>query len=135
MLADVAQKYYLEGDYNCAETVLLAANEAYALGLDGTTCHRLVSAFGGGMGCGALCGALAGSMAVLGYMTAEGRAHATAGFKDLCAGFVSRFNEAMGSCDCEKLRPAYFSGEVRCLLTVRKACDVLEAQLRELGKA
>ena len=132
MLADVAERFYVDGDFNCAESVLLAANKAYGLGLDPDNCHRLVSAFGGGMGCGALCGALAGGVAVLGYMNVETRAHATEGFRDLCAGYVERFNTALGSCDCEKIKPRLFAPEKRCLQTVRLACDVLEKQLDEL---
>ena len=30
MLREKAEKYYLEGDYNCAEAILRAANDAYA---------------------------------------------------------------------------------------------------------
>ena len=48
MLADVAERYFLQGDFNCAESVLLAANEEYGFGLDPEHCHYLVSAFGGG---------------------------------------------------------------------------------------
>ena len=32
MLRETAAKYYLEGDYNCAESVLLAANDEYGFG-------------------------------------------------------------------------------------------------------
>lgn len=43
------RRYYLEKDYNCAETILRAANEEYHLGLNEDS-FRLVSGFGGGMG-------------------------------------------------------------------------------------
>ena len=135
MLADIAEKYYKEGDYNCAESVLLAANEAYQLGIDPDTCSRLMSAFGGGMGCGVVCGALAGSMAALGYMNVNGRAHATSGFKDLCAGYVLRFDAALGGRDCAKLKPMLFNKETKCLETVRRAADVLERRMDELRAA
>ena len=42
MLCDVAEKYYLGGDYNCAESVLLAANEVYGFGLDAENCVKPV---------------------------------------------------------------------------------------------
>ena len=42
------RRYYLEKDYNCAETILRAANEEYHLGLNEDS-FRLVSGFGGGM--------------------------------------------------------------------------------------
>ncbi len=63
MIRDFVETYYLEGDYNCAETLLLAANDAYALGLP-EGAHRLVSAFGAGMGCERACGAVCGAPAV-----------------------------------------------------------------------
>lgn len=129
MLADIAERYYLEGDYNCAESVLLAANEAYGLGLDPQVCYRLVSAFGGGMGCGVVCGALAGSMAALGQEAVTGRAHTTEGFKALCAGCVRDFTDTLGGRDCAQLKPKYFSRDTHCLTTVRMACDVLERQM------
>ncbi len=132
MLADIAQRYYQQGNYNCAESVLLAANEAYGLGLDPDSCFRLVSAFGGGMGCGMVCGALAGGMAALGQAVVTTRAHETEGFKALCAGYARAFNETLGGSDCAQLRPRYFRAEAKCLGTVRLACDVLEQQLDRL---
>ena len=129
MLAEIAQRYYQEGNYNCAESVLLAANEAYGLGLDPDSCFRLVSAFGGGMGCGVLCGALAGSMAALGEATVTGNAHTTAGFKALCAGCVRDFTDTLGGRDCAQIKPKYYTRETGCLNTVRLACDVLERRM------
>ena len=135
MLADVAEKYFLEGDFNCAESVLLAANDVYALGLDRENCHRLVSAFGGGMGCGLLCGAIAGAMAALGQAAVKGRAHVTEGFKELCAGMVSEMKAALGDVNCEVIKPQLFVEGRRCAETVRRAADVLEKQMEKLHAA
>lgn len=133
MLADAAEKYFLEGDYNCAESVLLAANEVYALGLDEQSCHRLVSAFGGGMGCGLLCGAIAGAMAALGQAAVDERAHVTEDFKALCADTAAKMEKALGGVNCEVIKPALFVEGRRCAETVRRAADVLEAQLDALA--
>ena len=135
MLADIAQKYYLEGDFNCAESVLLAANEAYGFGLDEQTCIRLLGAFGGGMGCGLVCGAVAGAMSAVGYAAIEQRAHATEGFKDLCAGTVKLLENRLTAIDCAKVKPVFFSEGTRCLGTVRAACDVLEKQMDAIRTA
>jgi len=135
MLRDTAAKYYLEGDYNCAESVLLAANEAYGFGLDEKSCHRLVSAFGGGMGCGLLCGAIAGAMAAIGQQAVTGRAHATQGFKDLCAGTAAELEKALGGVNCSVVKPALFREDARCLETVCRAADVLEKQMEKLRAA
>ena len=134
MLADVAEKYFLEGDFNCAESVLLAANDVYELGLDRENCHRLVSAFGGGMGCGLLCGAIAGAMAALGQVAVTERAHVTDGFKELCAGMAQEMKDALGNVNCEVIKPQLFVEGRRCAETVRRAADVLEKKL-ELLKA
>lgn len=135
MLADVAEKYFLEGDYNCAESVLLAANEVYELGLDPKNAHLLVSAFGGGMGCGKLCGAIAGGMAALGQAAVTGRAHVTDGFKELCADTAARMEESLGGVDCAVIKPALFVEGRRCAETVRRAADVLEKQMDQLRAA
>lgn len=132
MLCEVAEKYYLGGDYNCAESVLLAANEAYGFGLDAETSLKLVSAFGGGMGCGKLCGAVAGSMAALGFAAVTGRAHATEGFKDLCAETAAKLEAALGSTECAQVKPAFFCEETRCLGAVKAACAVIEKRLGTL---
>jgi len=135
MLADIAERYFLEGDYNCAESVLLAANEAYGLGLDKENCHLLVSAFGGGMGCGLLCGAIAGAMAALGQEAVTGRAHVTEGFKELCADTAAKLEEALGGVNCSVIKPALFVEGRRCAETVRRAADVLEKQMEQLRAA
>ena len=132
MLADVAERYFLQEDFNCAESVLLAANEVYELGLDKDNCHRLVSAFGGGMGCGLLCGAIAGAMAALGQVAVTERAHVTEGFKDLCADTAAKMEEALGSVNCSVIKPEFFVEGRRCAETVRRAADVLEAQMAKL---
>ncbi|MBQ2990209.1 MAG: C-GCAxxG-C-C family protein [Clostridia bacterium] len=134
MLADIAQRYFLEEDYNCAESMLLAANEYYALGLDSRRCHLLVSAFGGGMGCGSVCGALAGAMAALGQMTVADRAHKAENFKAVCAGYVARFEAALGSQRCDEIKPALFQEGLRCARAVYLAAQELEAYMQELGK-
>jgi C_GCAxxG_C_C family probable redox protein len=132
MLADVAERFYVDGDFNCAESVLLAANKAYGLGLDPDNCHRLVSAFGGGMGCGLLCGAIAGAMAALGQEAVNTRAHVTEGFKELCAGMAAEMEAALGGVNCSVIKPALFVEGRRCAETVRRAADVLEEQMERL---
>ena len=67
MLKDTVMKYYLEQDYNCAESIIRGANEYYGLGLD----EKALLAFGGfGAGCyaGRLCGACAGGIAAVSSM-------------------------------------------------------------------
>jgi C_GCAxxG_C_C family probable redox protein len=134
MLKDKAYKYFIETDHNCAESALLAINEEYGLDLRPDDFH-LVSAFGGGMGCGKLCGVLAGCMAACGKMNVTDRAHATAGFGDLCAALYQAFETRLGSTVCAELKPMYRNDTVRCLKTVELGLEVFEEFAKEKGFA
>lgn len=128
MIRDYVERYFLQENCNCAESVLLAANEALGLGLTEEDC-KLVSAFGGGMGCGSSCGALCGAMAILGKVRVKDRAHTTEGFKDDCAALAAAFEKALGAMDCKTLKERHYKEDVRCLQTVMLAADVLEQHL------
>lgn len=127
-------EYYIEKDYNCAETVLRAANEEYCLGLDENAC-RLVGGFGGGMGCGSSCGALCSGIAVLSQLLIGERAHTTDGFKEKCAEFCQQFTRRLGSTECSVLKEKYTEGTNRCLRTIEMAYGLLEEFLVAEGKA
>lgn len=124
------QKYFLEGDFNCAEATLRILNEAYDLHIPEESFH-LVSAFGGGCGCGMLCGALAGSLAALGAIKVEERAHVTPGFKETCAAFCSRFASELGATNCADLRPRYFQEDVRCAQLLEKTVACFDRFIQE----
>ena len=132
MIKSKAYEYFITQDHNCAETALLAIRDAYGLDI-GPEEMKLVSAFGGGMGCGKLCGVLAGSMAALGRLAVNGRAHATENFGPLCAGLCEAFKAGLGSTECAELKPMYRNDEVRCLKTVELGMDVFEAYAKENG--
>lgn len=128
MIRDYVRKYYLAQERNCAEAIFLAANEALQLGLTEEDA-KLVSAFGGGMGCGSTCGALAGAMAVLGKVRVQGSAHETEGFKESCAAMIETFEARLGGTFCSDLKPRYHTEEERCVQTVLLAAEVLESHL------
>ena len=130
MLRERAEKYYLEGDYNCAEAILRAANDACALGLR-EDALRLAGGFGGGMGRGEACGALCGAMAVISAVLIETRAHATPGVKQKCADYVARFEGRLGGIDCRDLKPKYARDGRRCADAVALGAELLEEFLRE----
>ena len=126
------RRYYLEKDYNCAETILRAANEEYLLGLNEDS-FRLVSGFGGGMGCGGTCGALSSAMAVISMFLVEERAHATEGFKEKCANFCQTFERELGSTKCSVLKEKYTQEDSRCYKTVEISYRLLENFLAAEG--
>ena len=128
MLKQLAEKYYIDEKYNCAESLLMAANEYYHLGLSSKDA-ALVSGFGAGMGCGDTCGALCGALAAYGKLCVEGKAHQTPGFSKNCGDLVLKFKDQLGSTLCAELTPLYKTEKNRCLAAVLKAADVLEAHI------
>ena len=125
-LGDFAKKYYVEESLNCAVSVLLGASDRYSLGLTKADA-KLVTAFGGGMGCGDLCGCLAGAMAALGkIMLAEDVMHGPE-FKEQCAAFVAEFKAKWGTTMCETIKAENASETNRCGDVVKASGDMLEA--------
>ena len=132
MTKDRVYDYFIQQDHNCAESLLLAANDEYHLNLTREE-MKLLSAFGGGMGCGKACGALCGCMAVLGRIKVQQRAHEDKQFGSLCAALCQQFVDVLGDSECEVLKPLYRNDQVRCLKTVELAADVLDQFLAEHG--
>ena len=125
------RELFLDGDYNCAETVLLWANERYGLHVAPEDV-RLVSGFGGGLGCGENCGALLGAVAALSKVLVKDRAHTTPGFKEACAQLVDRFRRDLGSIQCAELKEKYRRPDVRCLYVVERAAAILDEYMHAL---
>lgn len=135
MLKDKANYYYIDKGMNCAEAVLLGANDEYDLGLAPDSA-KLIAGFGGGIGCGNICGALAGAVAIVGHMLIQQDAHRTEGFGDECAKLYKEFEDKLGSTLCTELGEKNKRKDgSRCKITVDAACDVLESFLHERGKA
>ena len=132
-LGQIAKEYYVNQGLNCAVSTLLAANDVYSLGLTKEDA-KLVTAFGGGIGCGNLCGALAGSVAALGkILLAEGEMY-NMDFKEACAGFVSAFEEKWGTTLCAPIKEVNVTAEERCGKTVVETGDMLQEYVNNLLK-
>ena len=129
-LKERATYYYEEKDLGCAVGVLMAANEVYDLGLDADSC-QLFEGFRTGMGCGDACGCLTGAMGALSRKY-RGRED----LKDICAGFVAAFTEAMGSgsTDCRMIAPNFKTPERRCAAAVELAAQVLESYIARVDE-
>ena len=124
MLKEVAEKFYFD-NYNCAESVLLAANEYYSLGI-GEPASKLVGGFGGGVQTGNACGALLAAVSVLSVLCIDGKAHESGTLRNAVSLLVSEFEEKMGSTLCRDIRPKVFQPSGRCVVTVDTVCDILE---------
>lgn len=130
MLSERVLHYYTGQGYNCAEAMLRGIRDTYGLPIAEESLN-LVSAFGGGMGCGRLCGAVAGAVAALGAMLVEDQAHQTPGFGDRCAALVERMVKELGSDQCSDLKPRHYQEDLRCQQVVKQAAQAFEAYARE----
>lgn len=130
-MESIAKEYYLVKDYNCAESIIHIANEELSLGLSETE-MRLLGGFGGGLGCEKTCGALCAGIAAISKATITERAHATEGFRELCADYVALFEQELGSSCCKELKEKYHTENERCLETVLRGADLLKRYLSQV---
>ena len=130
MLKDLCEKYYFEGNYNCAETIIRAGNDYYNLGLH----DRDMIAFGGfgaGIQTGNTCGAVLAGVSILSMKYIEAKAHESADIKPVTRMLIQRFNQKYGSVLCKDIKAQSFKSEIRCKNTIDVACDILEEVIAE----
>ena len=133
MLKDRIPEIYINNNYNCAETIIRAANEEYSLGLS-KDALTLVAGFGGGMCALSTCGCLTGAITVLSKIYVEEKAHETEGFNRIIKGFYKLFTETFGSEDCRDIMPKHRKqGEERCMETILMTAELLDQYLKALG--
>ena len=130
MLKDMYQKYYFEQNYNCAESLLRAANDYYELGLHDRD-MIMVGAYGAGIQCGNTCGAVLAAAAVLSMKYVEAKAHESTDIKPVTTELIRKFNMKYGSTLCKDIKPQSFKPEYRCKMTVEAACDIVEETIAE----
>lgn len=133
MLKDLYDKYYYEGNYNCAETILRAGNEYYNLGLH----DRDMIAFGGfgaGIQTGNTCGAVLAGVGILSMKYIEKKAHESKDIKPVTSMLMREFREKYGSVLCKDIKPQSFKPDVRCKPTIETACDIIEKVIAEYEK-
>ena len=131
MLVDRVIKYYdKEYDLNCAECMLVAANEEYDLNISKQTLMTMAS-FGGGMAIGSTCGAATGAIATLGIMFTDDRGHNSPHVREMTGKFLSEFNSRMETLDCIPLKEKYYDPEKRCLKMMKVSAEVLEEIINE----
>lgn len=110
---------------NCAEILLLAANEKYGLGLD----ERFVKAvcpFGGGLQSEKTCGALLGALSAIGVMYTEDKPSANDKMKDITRKFVEEFQKEFGSADCKDIKEHHRSETEGCNPVKIRAAEVFK---------
>ncbi len=128
MLKERAAEYY-EKDYNCAETIIRAANDEYQLGLT-EDAMKLCGGFGSGMGCGKECGALCAGISAISARMIETKAHDTPELRAQCTKLVAAFKRILGDTECKNLMQKYKKPDTRCLDTVLLGCEALESVMK-----
>lgn len=123
-LKDYVTHYYTN-DYNCAETLLRAANDYYQLGMTDDD-MKTMGGFGAGMYSGMVCGALVGSVAAISKKVVKQRAHATPNMNRIVQSCVQDFKNRLGAVDCKDVRPMHHTTEEKCLPTCLLAAETLE---------
>lgn len=130
MLKDYIEKYYFDGNYNCAETIIHAGNDCYNLGLHEHD-MKLLGAFGGGIQCGNTCGAILAGASILSMKYVEAKAHESEDIRPVSVALIRKFNAKYGSTLCKDIKPQSFKPEYRCLKTVETACDIIDEVIKE----
>ena len=134
MLKDCVHKYYLEQNYNCAESLLRGANDHFGLAL-GDREMILAGVFGAGIQTGNTCGAFLAAAMVVSMKYVAAKAHESADIKPAAALLTEKFSARMGSLLCSEVKPRFFVPGVRCLAVVDAACEALEETLAEYQPA
>ncbi|MCR5652016.1 MAG: C-GCAxxG-C-C family protein [Lachnospiraceae bacterium] len=134
MLKDCYEKYYFEQNYNCAETLIRAANDYYDLQLHDRDMIML-GAYGAGIQTGNTCGAILAAASVLSMKYIEQKAHESKDIKPVTTDLIREFNKRYGSVLCKDIKAQSFKPEYRCKMTVETACDILEQVIADYEKS
>lgn len=113
---------YFSGDYNCAQSVLLAMQEYYGIRRN-RLIPKIATAFGGGIGRrGSLCGALTGATMAIGLKHGTNKTVLVEKEKayEIALKFYDRFAKECGSPFCRELI-GYDLTNPKELVTMRKS--------------
>ncbi|PKK94819.1 MAG: hypothetical protein CVV60_04470 [Tenericutes bacterium HGW-Tenericutes-5] len=117
---NLIKEYYLEKGFNCAETMLLTANDEFNMQLDESHI-RIMSGFGGGMCREKVCGVVTGGVAVLSIIFTD---------KDLLKKLVIEFQEKteieFSANDCKAIKPILRDELNKCANVIDKAYQILK---------
>jgi len=126
LLLEKARKYYDKAyNFNCAETMLYAADDEYNMNLSKETL-KTMAAFGGGMGVESVCGAITGSLAALSILFTIEKGHESDRNKNLSKEFFQKFTGKLGTDNCAILKGNYKNDELRCTTMIETAAKILD---------
>lgn len=110
---------------NCAEALLMAANEEYNLGLDDRFI-KAVCPFGGGFQIESTCGALLGSLSAIGVMFTEDRPTENEKMRKMAKKYAEEFEKEFGALDCATIKQHHRSETEGCAPVKIRAAEVFE---------
>lgn len=127
-----AEKYFVSGGFNCAETVFYVLAERGVSGAD-PECVRLLTGLGGGLGRNLACGAVLGAATALSW--AYGRTSMSGArepSKEAVQQFLDRFKAEFGAFNCCDLREKHLGTadfdvperRSQCLEFVNRAIEI-----------
>lgn len=134
MLKDYIGKYYFDGNYNCAETIIRAGNDYYNLGLHDKD-MIMMGVYGAGIQTGNTCGAILAAAAILSMKYVEAKAHESSKIKPVTQQLMRKVNAKYGSSLCKDIKAQSFNPEYRCKVTVETICDLLEETINEFEES
>ncbi len=122
---DCLEHYFHGLGYNCAETTLRAANEAWEMNLP-EEAFRLMGGFGGGMGVKGVCGGVSGGVAALSHYYVQISGHQSPLLMAKAKLFQELVSERMGSTACADLMPKYLTEKDSCMPTISLIAQILD---------
>jgi len=122
------KKYYLEENYNCAETILLLAKDEYNLPINSDNV-KIMSGFGGGMYEEDVCGIVTGGIAVLSLI------YQTDMLKEAVIEFRKNIKLSLSSLTCKEIKPILRDEIIRCNNVIEKAFIILKEVINNKEKA
>ena len=122
---DLIKKYYLEKQFNCAETILLSASEEYGLNIDESTV-KIMSGFSGGMFEEDVCGAVSGGIAALSLIFND-----KTKLEKAVKAFKNNVKNNLSSIDCRDIKPIHRNLKNRCGNVIDKAFNLLKEIVKE----
>lgn len=129
-LLELTHKYYELEDYNCAETLIHAANEYYHLSLHEED-MKMMAGFGGGMYTGMTCGALTGCIAALSKIIITTKAHESQDIRRVVQSCIRHFKQNLQGTQCVEIKPIHHQPDTKCLPTCLLAAQALEQTIQE----
>lgn len=128
----LAQNYYKNG-CNCCESIVMAANKKYNLGIS-KDLQGLVSGVNNGMGIGCLCGPIIGGVMVIGYILSKKKRNEKNDINYFRMKFINAICNEISCVNCAQITKLDIA-RGGCTEVVSKIAGILDNVLSECIKS